>query len=222
KEVRVKAKAVILAASACESVRILLCSKGRGTTLANSSGLVGQYIMDTVGARLYGHIPALENLSPHNEDGAGGGHFYSPWWLYQQQKAGKLDFARGYHIEMGGSRDMPGGGNPVPDDLARGSYGTKFKEDARRYFGSLVGYAARGEMIPNEDCYMDLDPQVKDKWGIPVARFHWKWSSHELNQSRHAKKTFAEMITAMGGTVRHHPKSEMPIEEPGSIIHEVG
>jgi choline dehydrogenase-like flavoprotein len=164
----------------------------------------------------------LENLPPHNEDGAGGGHFYSPWWLYKEQKAGKLDFARGYHIEMGGSRDMPGGGNPVPDDLAGGSYGAKFKEDARRYFGSFVGYAARGEMIPNEDCYMDLDPKAKDKWGIPVARFHWKWSSHELNQSKHAKKIFAEIITAMGGTVRHHPKSDMPIEEPGSIIHEVG
>lgn len=222
KEERVSGKAIILAAGACETVRILLNSKANGTAVANSSGLVGKYIMDTVGARLYGHIPALENLPPHNEDGAGGGHFYSPWWLYQEQKAGKLDFARGYHIEMGGSRDMPGGGNPVPDDLSKGSYGSKFKEDARRYFGSIVGYAARGEMIPNEDCYMDLDPNVKDKFGIPVARFHWKWSSHELNQSKHAKKIFADIIQAMGGTVRQHPKSDMPIEEPGSIIHEVG
>jgi choline dehydrogenase-like flavoprotein len=223
KEARVSGKAVILAASACESVRILLCSRGPGgTTLANSSGLVGKYIMDTVGARLYGHVPALENLPPHNEDGAGGGHFYAPWWLYKEQKAGKLDFARGYHIEMGGSRQMPGGDNPAPDDLTRGSYGTKFKEDARRYFGAIVGFAARGEMIPNEDCYMDLDPNVKDKWGTPVARFHWKWSEHELNQSRHAKQTFKALIEAMGGTVRRHPKSDMPIEEPGSIIHEVG
>jgi choline dehydrogenase-like flavoprotein len=221
KEERVSGKAVILAAGACETVRILLNSKG-GAGVANSSGLVGKYIMDTVGARLYGHVPMMENLPPHNEDGAGGGHFYSPWWLYKEQKAGKLDFARGYHIEMGGSRDMPGGGNPVPDDLSKGSYGSKFKEDARRYFGSFIGYAARGEMIPNEDCYMDLDPKVKDKWGIPVARFHWKWSSHELNQSKHAKKIFAEIITAMGGTVRRSAKSDMPIEEPGSIIHEVG
>ena len=222
KEARVSGKVVILAAGACETVRILLNSKGNSAAVANSSGLVGKYIMDTVGARLYGHVPALENLAPHNEDGAGGGHLYSPWWLYQEQKAGKLDFARGYHIEMGGSRDMPGGGNPVPDDLSRGSYGTKFKEDARRYFGSIVGFAARGEMIPNENCYMDLDPEVKDKWGVPAARFHWKWSDHELNQARHARKTFAALIEAMGGAVRRHPKSDMPIEEPGSIIHEVG
>src|SRR6059036_2893070 len=91
---------------------------------------------------------------------------------------------------------MPGGGNPGPDDLAQGSYGTKFKEDARRYF------AACGEMIPNENCYMDLDPNVKDKWGIPVARFHWKWSDHELNQAVHARKTFKAIFEAMGGSVR--------------------
>ncbi|HEY7119362.1 MAG TPA: GMC family oxidoreductase, partial [Tepidisphaeraceae bacterium] len=51
KEARVKARAVCLAAGACESVRILLNSRGRaGTALANSSGVVGKYIMDTVGA----------------------------------------------------------------------------------------------------------------------------------------------------------------------------
>ena len=226
KEARVKGKAVVLAAGACESARILLNSPGRGgTTVANSSGLVGKYIMDTVGAKLIGHVPALENLPPHNEDGAGGDHLYAPWWLYQQQKAGKLDFARGYHIETGGSRSMPGGGNPVPDDLSRGSYGTKFKEDARRYYGAFVYFAARGEMIPNEHCYMDLDPKVKDKWGIPVARFHWRWSEHELNQALHAKKTFTALIEAMGGTVRGEPTNFTPeksIQNPGYIIHEVG
>ena len=225
KEARVNGKVVILAAGACETVRILLNSRGRGNTaLANSSGLVGKYIMDTVGATLGGHIPKLENLPPHNEDGAGGDHLYAPWWLYKDQKAGKLDFARGYHIEMGGSRQMPGGDNPVPEDLSRGSYGKKFKEDARRYYGSFVGFAARGEMIPNENCYMDLDPKVKDKFGIPVARFHWKWSDHELNQAVHAKKTFKALIEAMGGTVRGDTdfKPARSIQNPGYIIHEVG
>src|SRR3954471_16540444 len=225
KEARVKGKAVILAASSGETVRILLMSKGRGgTALANSSGLVGKYIMDTVGAHLTGHVPALENLPPHNEDGAGGGHFYSPWWLYAQQKAGKLNFARGYHIEMGGSRYMPGGGNPAPDDLTRGSYGTKFKQDARRYYGSFVGFSARGEMIPNENCYAVLDDNVKDKWGIPVLRFFWKWSEHEINQAAHAEKTFAELIEQMGGTA-HRPKGGQPgfsLRRPGEVIHEVG
>jgi choline dehydrogenase-like flavoprotein len=219
KERQVLGKAVILAASACESVRILLNSN-----VANSSGLVGKYIMDTVGASLEGHVPALEGLPPHNEDGAGGDHFYAPWWLYKEQLAGKLDFARGYHIELSGSRQMPGGENPAPDDLTRGSYGSKFKQDARRYFGSIVGFYARGEMIPNVNCYCDLDPNVKDQWGVPVLRFHWKWSSHELNQAKHGEKTFAEIIRAMGGTPRgpRHAPLGHSLENPGHIIHEVG
>src|SRR4051812_47692495 len=223
KETRVNGRAVILAGGACESVRILLNSKNN---LANSSGLVGKYIMDTVGAKMRGHTPALENLPPHNEDGAGGDHLYSPWWLYQEQKAGKLDFARGYHIELGGGRDMPGGGNPVDENMSKGSYGKKFKEDARRYYGAFVYFAARGEMIPNEHCFMDLDPKVKDHWGIPVSRFHWKWSSHELNQCLHAKRTFASIIESMGGTVQGESnkdfKPEASIAQPGFIIHEVG
>ncbi|MDB5356671.1 MAG: oxidoreductase family protein [Phycisphaerales bacterium] len=226
KTIEVKGKAVILAAGACETVRILLNSKSNSfrNGLANSSGLVGKYIMDTVGSSLQGHIPALENLPPHNEDGAGGDHFYSPWWLYKEQKAGKLNFARGYHIELGGSRDMPGGHNPVPEDLSRGSYGRKFKEDARRYYGSFVGFYSRGEMIPNENCFADLDPQVKDQWGIPVLRFHWKWSDHETNQAAHAETTFAQLIETMGGTVRDTPgaKPGHNLENPGKIIHEVG
>ncbi len=204
-------------------MRILLNSNG-GKGVANSSGLVGKYIMDTVGTGVNGHIPMLENCPPHNEDGAGGSHFYSPWWLYQEQAAGKTDFPRGYHIEMGGSRNMPMGGNPVPDDLTLGSYGSKFKEEARRYYGSFVGYACRGEMIPNEGSFCELDPTVKDKWGVPVLRWHWKWSEHELKQAAHARRTFSELIQAMGGTVRT-PKSDDPlsyIETGGKIIHEVG
>ena len=225
-EARVKGRVIVLAASSGESVRLLLNSKSASFPdgLANGSGKVGKYIMDTTGARLSGRIPALEGLPPHNEDGAGGGHFYVPWWLYQEQKAGKLDFPRGYHIELGGSRGMPSGGNPVPEELSGGSYGKKFKEDARRFYGSSVGFSCRGEMIPNENCYSEIDPEKKDKWGVPVLRFHWKWAGSEIKQALHAEKTFAEMIEAMGGAVSGK-RAERPIDalEPGgSIKHEVG
>jgi choline dehydrogenase-like flavoprotein len=218
-EKRVRAKAVVMAAGSCATVRILLNSG-----IANSSGLLGKYIMDTVGASMGGHVPALENLPPHNEEGTGGCHFYSPWWHYQDQKAGKMNFARGYHIEMGGSRGMPGGNNPVPEGMSKGSYGTQFKKDARRYYGAFVGFASRGEMIPNVNSYTDLDPSVKDKWGIPVLRFHWKWSEHELNQALHAEKTFKDLIEAMGGTAYASGDTKNPrsIEKPGFVIHEVG
>ncbi|MCB1232354.1 MAG: GMC family oxidoreductase, partial [Verrucomicrobiae bacterium] len=225
KEERVKAKSVVLAASSGETVRILLNSKSNQFPdgVANRSGLVGKYIMDTVGSDLRGQIPALENLPAHNDDGAGGSHFYSPWWLYQEQKAGKMNFARGYHIEIGGTRGMPHGGVPVPGNYLKGLFGTKFKEEARRYYGSFIGFSCRGEMIPNENSYADIDPEVKDKWGIPVVRWHWKWSDHELNMSEHAQRTFEEMIDAMGGTPMDGGRTGRDtIHNGGDIIHEVG
>ena len=221
REERVKAKAVVLAASSGETVRLLLNSKGNQSPegIGNRRGLVGKYVMDSVGISVGGQIPALENLPPHNEDGAGGPHFYIPWWLYREQHAGKLNFPRGYHVEFNGSRPMPGGRSPLSEDLAKGAYGTRFKEAARRYYGSSVGYTCRGEQIPNEHCYADLDPTVKDRWGIPVLRWHWKWSEHERNQAAHAADTFKSLIVAMGGTVRG---GQPAIENGGRVIHEVG
>lgn len=226
KDVQVKARVVILAASGCESARILLNSKSGlfPDGLANGSGKVGRYLMDTVGSSLSGQIPAMENCPPHNEDGASAMHMYMPWWLYQEQLGGKLGFARGYHIEFHGGRRMPAMGNPAPEGYTGGSYGRKFKEDARRYYGSFLHFAGRGEMIPNEGSYCEIDPDRKDHWGIPALRFHWQWTEHETRQAAHMQKTFAEIISAMGGKPLSPPQldGEKAIMAGGTIIHEVG
>ena len=227
KECRAQGRVVVLAASGCESARILLNSKSAQfpNGLANGSGKVGRYLMDTVGSDLSGQIPALENCPAYNEDGVSGMHMYMPWWLYQEQLANKIDFPRGYHIEIGGGREMPGM-ETFGDlgELTGGSYGKKLKEDARRYYGSFVGFAGRGEMIPNEDSFCEVDPDRKDAWGIPVLRFHFKWSEHEEKQAAHMQKTFAQIIEAMGGKVLGKPQLDgrKAIAPGGSIIHEVG
>jgi choline dehydrogenase-like flavoprotein len=222
-----QARTVVLAASACESARIMLNSKSARFPdgLANGSGLVGKYVMDTVGAGVRGQIPTMENTPPHNTDGASGMHMYMPWWLYQDQAAGKLDFARGYHIEFGGGRRMPSGQSFLGlEALTGGSYGQAFKDDCRRYYGSFMGFSGRGEMIPNDDCYCEIDPEQTDQWGIPVLRFQWRWSDHELNQARHMQHTFKDIIESMGGRVTSpvHDNGADAIKAPGEIIHEVG
>ena len=104
----VRAKIVVLAASACESARLLLNSKSAQFPhgLANSSGMVGKYLTDTTGTDVSGFIPAMVDHVPHNEDGVGGMHVYMPWWLDNK----KLDFPRGYHIEVCGGLGAPGSG----------------------------------------------------------------------------------------------------------------
>ena len=222
-----RARSVVLAASAFESARILLNSvtSRHADGLANGSGLVGKYAMDTVGSSALGQFPMMENMPPHNADGSSGMHMYMPWWLYQEQAKGRLDFARGYHIEFGGGRRAPSASHFANTErLNGGTYGEALKEDVRRYYGSFIGFSGRGEMIPNENCYMSIDSQQKDRFGIPTLKFHWRWSDHELNQAQHMQETFKQIIESMGGRVASESfeSGADAIKKPGEIIHEVG
>jgi len=227
REVAVRAKIVVLAASCCETARLLLNSKSSQfpNGLANSSGLVGRYLMDTVGSDVSGFLPILQDLPPVNEDGIGGMHMYMPWWLYKEQQAGKLPFARGYHIEFGGGRGEPDAGSLGGSErYLGGGYGLELKRNLRRIYGCEVAFAGRGEMIPNVDSYCEIDPNTVDQWGIPVLRFHFKWSQDEVLQARHMQETFQEIIKAAGGEVVSSSGSDenWGIAPGGMIIHEVG
>jgi choline dehydrogenase-like flavoprotein len=224
-ERQARARVVVLAASALESARILLNSKSSSFPqgLANSSGTVGRYITDTTGTDLAGYVPAMEDHVEHNEDGAGGMHVYMPWWLDNS----KLDFPRGYHIEVWGGVRAPGAGfmGGIHRYPSGGGYGKQLKDDYRRYYGATIGFSGRGEMIPNDDSYCEIDPTVVDRFGIPVLRFHWKWSDHELNQVKHMHETFRALLTGMGAQIF----TPMPTREQnyniaagGQIIHELG
>ena len=221
----VRARIVVLAASACESARILMNSKSSRFPqgLANSSGTLGKYLTDTTGTDVGGFIPAMMDHVTHNEDGVGGMHVYMPWWLDNR----KLDFPRGYHIEVWGGLSQPGAGfmGGIQRYPEGGGYGASLKEQYRRYYGATIGFSGRGEMIPNADSYCELDPNVVDRYGIPVLRFHWKWTDHEYNQVKHMQETFRALIAEMGGQVF----SNMPtraqgynIAPGGAIIHELG
>jgi choline dehydrogenase-like flavoprotein len=223
-EKRVSARAVVVAASACESARLLLNSKSSlfPNGLANSSGTVGRYLTDSVGSDGSGIVPALEKMPPHNHDGTGGMHLYIPWWKFDRQN----DFPRGYHIELWGGRDMPGLG--MFDGLCHREegYGLSLKRRARQVYGTTVGMSGRGEMIPNPDTYCEIDPNVVDEWGIPVLRFHFKWTEYELRQAKDMQETFRSIIETMGGEYTTKTAIDGPypygIQEGGKIIHEVG
>jgi choline dehydrogenase-like flavoprotein len=222
----VRARIVVLAPSACESARMLLNSKSSRfpNGLANSSGVVGRYLTDSTGLSVSGYIPKLASGVAHNEDGVGGMHLYMPWWLDNK----KLDFPRGYHIELGGGRrSAPSFGvmGGIQRFNGNGGYGKQLKDDYRKYYGSTVSFSGRGEMVPNDDTYCDLDPRVVDAYGIPVLRFHFKFTDHEYLQAKHMQDTFRQIIQELGGT----PLSPMPsresgygLEAGGRIIHEVG
>jgi len=235
-EYQVLGKRVILAASACESTRIMLNSKSAAHPggLGGSSGVLGHYLQDSTGASQGGFLPQLMDRKRYNEDGVGSVHILGPWVLDNN----KLDFPRGYHIEFGGGMGMPGygfgGGVPTLNGTMpgrdgkmkpAGGYGASLKDDYRRFYGTTFGMAGRGVGMARFDNYCEIDPNVVDKYGIPVLRFHYKWTNDEINQAKHMQETFDRIIHEMGAVrtgTQHGPEDMWGLEAPGRIIHEVG
>ncbi|MEX0771672.1 MAG: GMC family oxidoreductase [Balneolales bacterium] len=235
-EYKIKAKTVVLGASACETARLLLNSKSSShpNGLANGSGMVGRYLHDSTGAGRSAIIPSLTDRDRYNEDGVGGAHVYSPWWLDNK----KQDFPRGYHLEFGGGLSMPSYGfgsgmdsmrQYITDEMGNpgqnGGYGIGLKRDIRKIYGSTIGVVGRGESVPQYDNYCEIDPNTVDKFGIPVLRFNYNWTDNEVRQAKHMQETFEEILTGMGGQLlddKPGADSQYGLLTPGRIIHEVG
>ena len=230
REYSIKGRVVILAASACSTARILLNSKSsqHPNGLGNSSNLVGKYLHDSTGSDRMAFIPDLMNRKRYNEDGVGGMHVYTPWWLDNKN----LNFPRGYHLEVWGGLGMPSYGFGFDPNMFNkffgekvGGYGDHLRADVKKYYGSLVGLSGRGESIAMKDNYCEIDPDTVDEYGIPVLRFHYKWSDFEKKQAVHMHDTFEEIFENMGGKVlgeRPGADKDFGLHTPGRIIHEVG
>jgi choline dehydrogenase-like flavoprotein len=146
---------------------------------------------------------------------------YIPWWLYKEQLAGQLNFPRGYQFEMEGRFSAPG---ISPELLALSNvYGEQLKQEIRRVKGTILYLNMRGEMIPNDECYAEIDPLVTDKFGIPVLKYHWKWTQLEYNQVAHAQKTARAIFKRMGGIIVNPDETpDKAITAGGETIHEAG
>lgn len=235
-EHKIDARVIVLGASACETARLLLNSKSayHPNGLANGSGVVGHYLHDSTGADRMAILPPMFNRTRYNEDGVGGMHVYTPWWLDNK----KMDFPRGYHLEYWGGMKMPLYGTGFGMDSMRqyitnefgkptqnGGYGSSLKKDIRTLYGSTVGISGRGESIARYDNYCEIDPNNLDKFGIPVLSFNYSWSEYELKQAQHMHHTFEEILSAMGGILIGDKPGEdrdYGLHAPGRIIHEVG
>ena len=104
-------------------------------------------------------------------------------------------------------------------------YGSALKEKCREHYGTYISVQGRGEMIPNEKSYCEIDPKVVDCWGIPVLRFHFAWTENDVRMAADMNETFKAIIEAAGGTpVTEKGSDESPYGHlyPGGVAHEVG
>ncbi|MBI3569306.1 MAG: GMC family oxidoreductase [Gemmatimonadetes bacterium] len=206
------AKIVFLCASAIESVRLLLNSKSARWPdgLANSSGTLGKYVMDHhYGSGASARMPGFLDRTTVGRRPNG---IYVA--RFRNVKNAQPDFLRGYGMQGGSGRGNWGRGSSMP------GYGAAFKQSLIDDFGpwslSISGW---GETLPNEANTVTLDPEVKDRWGVPAARIDVRWRDNEKAMDKDMSVAAAEMLTAAGcEDVRQHGSNN----PPGHCIHEMG
>jgi choline dehydrogenase-like flavoprotein len=99
-------------------------------------------------------------------------------------------------------------------------FGKQFKEAVRaREDVWRFGITAYAECLPRYDNFVDLDPEVKDAWGIPALRVHATWSDNELKLYRYMLDEAEQMLRTAGA--ESVSKQREP-RWPGGATHEVG
>ena len=209
-----KAKVVILAASTLESARLLLLSKSRQypNGIANSSGHVGHNFCEHVmGPGVTGMVKELVGVAPTLDDGKPGG-FYVPRFRNLQDK--QPGFIRGYGFESGSVFSIfPDGAWGTP------GFGGQLKKTVREHAGAFISMGGFGEVLARYENYMDLDPEVKDSWAIPVLRFHYQFGDNEKKMCEDMAVAGREMFEQAGIEVIGVDKN---ILTEGWSIHELG
>jgi len=213
KDYAVHAKVVVLAASTLESTRLLLLSKSRlyPKGLANSSGHVGHNFCEhLMGPGVTGRAKDLVAKPSTLDDGRPGG-FYLTRFRNLSEKHPK--FIRGYGFEGGSGCGMFPHGTDVH------GFGASFKEEVRKNQGAYISMGAFGEVLARYENYVDIDPVVRDKWGIPALRFHYKFGDNEHRMAEDMKETSQEMFEAAGFEI---VRVSSRVLTEGWSIHELG
>ena len=212
RSVELDARIVVLAGSALENTRLLLNSAKGG--LANSSGVLGHYLMDQLsGAGATGFLPQLKNAAIRNDDGKAGG-LYIP--NFNNLTAGKsAKFIRGYGMSAsGGAAMFPAFAPTLP------GFGSSFKKQVKSLYPAHARvWMSGGEMLARKENFVEIDPIVKDKWGVPVLKIHCTHSDNDQALYRDFFARAQELFRAAKGELT---EAEPFLAMPGSLIHEVG
>ena len=205
---------VFLNASTIGTAQILLNSKSRRfpNGLANDSGEVGHNLMDHLSkAGAHGVVPGMEDEYMFGRRPTGA---YIPRFRNLGAKPDPgVSFVRGYGIQAGASRSGWQRGSSMP------GIGTAFKNQLREpgeWSMSLQGYC---ECLPRHENQIALDPERKDRWGIPLVRIHWSWSDNEKALREDMKTQAAEMLEAAGCKNVRTYDDNAPM---GFSVHEMG
>lgn len=204
REMHAKARVVVVGASTLESTRLLLNS-----SLANSSGVLGQYLFDQFYVKNIVEAIVPEARNKKNTYDLMGGSGYIP--QFRNLKTREKDFIRGYSV------DFDSGGTPPTHFIP--AYGEALQKELAALDNARFSMTAMGAVLPRRENHVSIDKTVRDAWGIPVLNIHARYTDNEFNMARDAMNTLDEACHAAGFEVLAKHSQMVP---PGESIHELG
>ena len=182
---RIASPHLVLACGAVETPRLLLASDGLG----NESGEVGQNFMDTLAV-------VVGALHPEPQHGRRGLPNDAVCWDFNAPDAvpGLIGGSRFYNAS--GENELSGLAGfalrAVP------GWGRAHAQSVRRLWGHALHVGAIGERLPNRDSRVDLDPAMRDRFGMAVARISSHLGESDIARLRFMARKCHELLAASG------------------------
>ncbi|BFM07229.1 GMC family oxidoreductase [Halioxenophilus aromaticivorans] len=208
------AKVVFLCASTIASTQLLLNSANEHfpTGLANSSGVLGHYLMDHFsGIGAAGLFTNYSNYYYHGNRPTG---LYVPRFRNLSNDE-DLGFVRGYGFQTNTSRSSWIGSFNAP------GIGAEYKNNLTqpKHWTFYVG--GFGECLPQKRNKLYLTNK-KDRFGVPQVAFDFEWSDNEKAMAKDIKQQAKDIVTKAGASFSVEFGDDENLSTPGAAIHEMG
>ncbi len=202
---RVGGKIFVVACQAIETARLLLSSPGpkHPHGLGNNRGQVGRNLLFSAGGSGQGTFLYRDRRPEEAEALRERGPFVNrglqDWYVFEAPRLGRV---KGGTIDFLFRHPNPvARANPLKrDDAGRLIWGSRLKRRLQQEFtqGRYLRYEVFCDWLPTDDCFVTLDPHVKDKWGMPVARVRVGYHPHDLRVGEALSEKAQRVLREMG------------------------
>lgn len=171
REGEVRGRTVVVAAACVQSVALLMMSTSSRypTGLANSSGQLGRHFIPHFTGGIDCVLEDLRGQTPTNDEGFLD-HAYMPSFMHTKTRP----YARSFGAQLNyQNRRLAGWAKTLP------GFGRSYKNAVKAAYPAYFQFTPYGEMLPNAQSYVDLDPDHRDSHGLPLARRHVRWGAND-------------------------------------------
>lgn len=220
---RVDARIFVVACQAIETARLLLASSGKKHPqgLANGHGQVGRNLIFSAGGSgtgdlLYRNFPP-ESVEELKVRGPFVNRALQDWYVIDDRefggrvKGGTIDFLFRHPNAISRANSQKW------DNDGRLIWGEPLKRQLHSYFtgGRYLQFEIFCDWTPVDDCFVTLDPGVRDKWGSAVAKIRIGYHRHDLRIGRYLADRAERVLTETGC---EHVRSRVSGSPPPNLV----